>query len=264
MSLDLAKKLIKIPITEKGIEIPKIQVSKPNVIQQMDLLFLPSDMGFKYLLVVVDCGSRLTDFQQLKSKTATACLSALKKIYARKIIEIPHYMRCDPGSEFKGAVKMWFLDNDCIMKYSKVGRSRQVGLAESRNKSIQAIILTNQLVKEIESGKINRQWVKDLPAIRDELNKKFGHQSKPREQKILITDRNNKLLDVGTKVRVILDKPHNYFGKKLHGTFRTGDIRWSPIEREIEKLILNPGQPPMYLVEGIPNTAYTYNQLQIV
>jgi len=48
MSGKLARQLVKIPVLEKGIEIPKFQVSGDNYIQQMDLLFLPSDLGFKY------------------------------------------------------------------------------------------------------------------------------------------------------------------------------------------------------------------------
>ena len=59
-------------------------------------------------------------------------------------------------------------------------------------------------------------------------------------------------------------------GKKLHGKFRTSDIRWDPEIRTIKKLILSPDQPPTYLLNGphgrlgVSRCAYTRKQLQIV
>ena len=82
--------------------------------------------------------------------------------------------------------------------------------------------------------------------------------------------KNNTLLPEGTQVRVKLDKPISVLGKKLHGKFRTGDIRWDPEIRTIKKLILSPDQPPTYLLNGshgrlgVSRCAYTRKQLQIV
>ena len=59
-------------------------------------------------------------------------------------------------------------------------------------------------------------------------------------------------------------------GQKLHGRFRTGDIRWNPEIKTIKKMILSPEQPPMYLVNGphgrlgVSRCAYTRKQLQVV
>jgi hypothetical protein len=72
-----------------------------------------------------------------------------------------------------------------------------------------------------------------------------------------------KILSKGTKVRAILDEPRSAAtGRKLHGKFRAGDIRWDPITREIEQVVIKPGQPPLYYVSGIDNAAYTKAQLQ--
>ena len=43
-----------------------------------------------------------------------------------------------------------------------------------------------------------------------------------------------------------------------------GDIRWEIEPRKIRQISLRPNQPPMYLVDGIDNAAYTKNQLQVV
>src|SRR6266536_2015064 len=58
--------------------------------------------------------------------------------------------------------------------------------------------------------------------------------------------------------------------KKLHGKFRTGDIRWDPEVKSIKKLMLSPDQPPTYLVSGphgrlgVSRCAYTRKRLQVV
>ena len=81
---------------------------------------------------------------------------------------------------------------------------------------------------------------------------------------------NDTLLFEGTRVRVRLDEPISVLGKKLHGKFRTGDIKWDPEIRIIKKLILSPDQLPTYLLNGphgklgVSRCAYTRKQLQIV
>ncbi|GBC17365.2 chromobox protein homolog 5-like [Rhizophagus irregularis DAOM 181602=DAOM 197198] len=78
------------------------------------------------------------------------------------------------------------------------------------------------------------------------------------------------LLSEGTHVRVKLDEPISVLGNKLHGKFRTGDIRWNPNIRVIKKMILSPEQPPTYLLDGphgrlgVSRCAYTRKELQIV
>ena len=82
--------------------------------------------------------------------------------------------------------------------------------------------------------------------------------------------KNDTLLSKDIRVRVKLDEPISVLGKKLHGKFRTGDIRWDPEIRTIKKLILSPDQPPTYLLNGshgrlgVSRCAYTRKQLQIV
>ena len=76
----------------------------------------------------------------------------------------------DAGSEFKGVTRKYFEDHNVIVKVAKEGRSRQVGLVERRNQEIGSEIFTNQLVKEIETNKINKKWLKDISGIIAEMN----------------------------------------------------------------------------------------------
>ena len=102
------------------------------------------------------------------------------------------------------------------------------------------------------------------------MNEKLGKVAPPRKNDIVdpspkCSGDSCQLLDEGTKVRVMLDEPRNALtGQRLHGKFRTGDMRFENKVRTIEQISLRPGQPPMYLISGIPNVAYTKNQLQVV
>ncbi|GBC51278.2 chromobox protein homolog 5-like [Rhizophagus irregularis DAOM 181602=DAOM 197198] len=86
----------------------------------------------------------------------------------------------------------------------------------------------------------------------------------------LKVSKKTELLSEGTHVRVKLDEPILVLGNKLHGKFRTGDIRWNPNIRVIKKMILSPEQPPTYLLDGphgrlgVSRCAYTRKELQIV
>jgi hypothetical protein len=58
----------------------------PSVFHQMDLLYLPEDVGGdKYLLVVTDVGSPATDVRPLAKRDAKTVLKAIDDIYKKKI-----------------------------------------------------------------------------------------------------------------------------------------------------------------------------------
>ncbi|CAB4429867.1 unnamed protein product [Rhizophagus irregularis] len=57
------------------------------------------------------------------------------------------------------------------------------------------------------------------------------------------------LLSEGMRVRVKLDEPISVLGNKLHGKFRTGDIRWNPNIRVVPE---NERPPPDSVIRGQP------------
>jgi hypothetical protein len=70
------------------------------------------------------------------------------------------------------------------------------------------------------------------------------------------------VLNEDDKVRVKLMHPVDHLtGKRLHGNFRNGDIRWSK-QVHNQKLFLNPLQPPMYGIDGHKRVLYTLKELQ--
>ena len=271
---DIVKNLYKIPKKDKGLNVPHIFVPQEGHTQQADLLFLPEDPdhGFKYALVVVDASSGITQAEPLKTKDANDVLRAFKKIYKKGILKLPQKIEFDSGSEFKASVAKYFIDNNVRIRVGKPNRHRMQALAERRNQTIATNLFMRMTAQELITGEPSKEWVEDIPAIIKDINKR-AKERKPRkvyETPVCEGDSCN-MLSVGDKVRVALDEPINAVTeKRLHGHFRSTDIRWNPNERVIRQLVLRDNQPPMYLLDGnsgkynVELIGYTKNQLQVI
>jgi hypothetical protein len=258
--------LTKTPLKEPNSVMPHTTASQKFATEQADLLFLPEDEGYKYLLVVVDIATRLCDAEPLKSKDSKIVAKALQKIFKRKIIEKPLRLEVDAGKEFKGEFKSMFHKMFKIVE-KIAGRHRQQSVVETKNYQIGKILNTRMLAEEINSNEVNRNWVDILPKVIKLINQHFSHAP-------VVTDvnepiRTNKytsdLLPIGSKVRIQLDNPEGYAEEeKLHGRFRAGDICWTKTIHIITQYYLRPDQPPMYQVDNNERVAYTKYQLQVV
>lgn len=290
---NLADILLKVPKKDKGSNMPRFINNTPNNTHQADLLFLPHDSTelelkdskvraranknieeatrtYKYVLVVVDIATRLTDATPLKNKTSSDVLAGFKKIYRQSILELPSNIDVDSGTEFQGVVLKYFNDNGVSVHVANPHRHRQLGMVERRNQIIGKHLFRRMLEEEILTKQPAKQWVTDLPKIITEMNDK-ARRRKPRPPTDNYIVGDGELLTQGTRVRVQLDEPVDYITRKrLPGKFRSTDIRWNPDPRVIMRTLLQRGQPALYLLdekdgEGIDRTAsYTKNQLQII
>ena len=57
--------------------------------------------------------------------------------------------------------------------------------------------------------------------------------------------------------------------KRLHGTFRQGDLRWSKEKYKVAWVYLNPQQPPLYAVENmegklLENVCFIKSELKLL
>ncbi len=276
---DLIKKqelygLFKTPKKDKSIEVPKNTNIHPKTIFQADLLFMPEDPSTKdkYILVVVDTANGMTDGIPLKTKSNKEVEKAFIQVF--KHIGKPSYIEVDSGSEFLGDVKRFFEKNEIAVKTSKVGRSRQVSYAENRNKIIAKALFMRMTAQELLTNENSLEWVDDLKHVLQAINEhaiQIFQKKKKRIEKYtepIFTKDNKDLLEFGEKVRIQLDMPVDVMDRKLHGhNFRATDIRWSTKIYEIYNIILQDGQPPMYIVAINDNplpVGYTRNQLQVV
>jgi len=259
-------------VHEKSSDIPGFKSPiVPGITHQCDLIEMPSDHGYTYILSVVDVGNKMIDCEKLKIKTSDSTLKAIKKIYKRGIIKQPEYMlTTDLGNEFKGEFQKYFEDLGVIIKKADPGRHRQTGLVEAKNKRIGKLLFLRQTNEELESGKENRKWIDILSQVVTFLNKKQAWKNKniiKNDTKFNYSNKKStEIMSIGQKVRYKLDRPINpATNKPLIGKFRETDIRFSKEIYKIIDIILQPNQPVMYQIDNDrPRTLYTYFQLQKV
>ena len=261
--------LLAIPIKDKGKNKPHINVGKAQYIYQTDTLYLPQDThsGHKYLVVVVDSATNAMDAIPTKTHDAKTTTEAIKKMFKGKYLKKkPHTIDVDQGTEFQGVFLTEMKKLDVFVRVKKAGRSRQQAIVEGMNSVLGKLLNRAMLVDEINTGVESTNWVDHLPRAIALINKRLAHKPKDLSNAEVTCEGDGcDILSVGTKVRVVLDKPRDYLTNKvLHGKFRTGDPRWEKEIRTIEQFLLQPGNPPMYKVTGIKNVAYTKNQLQVV
>ncbi|GBC36397.2 DDE-type integrase/transposase/recombinase [Rhizophagus irregularis DAOM 181602=DAOM 197198] len=243
--------LYKKPLKEKSTERPKVIVWKPNATHQADLAEMPVDpKGFHYFLVVVEVAGKRVDAEPLKDKTANRVLNGFVKIYRRNRIKPPtHRLETDSGSEFT---------ND------------QQSYAERAIQAIQEPLLKRMVAQELKTGVTSVEWSEDFHNIVSKVNELWQRNPPDIPTGSPKVSKKTDLLSEGARVRVKLDEPISVLGNKLHGKFRTGDIRWNPNIRVIKKMILSPEQPPTYLLNGphgrlgVSRCAYTRKELQVV
>jgi hypothetical protein len=263
---NVVKNLTKTPKREPQKVMPRIYAPKKDVSHQADLLHLPNDKGYKYLLVVVDTATSMVDAEPLKSKDSDEVKKAMAKIYKRRYLNIPLRLEVDLGSEFKGDFKKYF-DKLLNIVTKVAGRHRQQALVETKNYQIGKNLNTRMLVEEVNNGIESRSWVDIIPKVIKLMNYYLVHEARDTDPNAPVRANkfSSKLLDVGTRVRIQLDNPQSYVDdKKLHGSFRAGDIRWSKTIHKITQIYLRPAQPPMYQIDNDTNVAYTKYQLQVV
>lgn len=267
----LVKSLYATPKKEKGFDMPVTQVFKPNTYHQADLLFMPNDNGFRYILMVADAHNKKIDAEPIHNKEAKTVRNAFKKIYAREPLDLPHIIQTDAGHEFKGDVKEYFKDNKVDLKYGKPGRHRQQSIVERANQKVASLLFKRMTSQELKTNETSREWVDDLPEAIEVINEHLPTPLlKPKFNYPLVTKYNKELIPIGTKVRVQLDNPMDVgTDKRLAGKFRSTDVKWDKKERIVKQISIRPGFPPMYLLDGkgkngLELVAYTKNQLQII
>lgn len=257
----------------KRSERPKVLVWKVNATQQADTCKMPIDKGFEYFLVVVEIACRRIDGEPLKNKEAQTVLNAFKKIYRRHRITPPTYrLEIDNGTEFNNELVRNFFINEIgvLMRFGQPGRHKQQCFVEKAIQAIQEPLNQRMTAQELKTGEPSVEWVDDFHDIVDAVDKKWRRNPPKIPLGLPRITINDTLLPKGTRVRIKLDEPISVLGKKLHGKFRTGDIKWDPEIRTIKKLILSPDQPPTYLLNGphgrlgVSRCAYTRKELQVV
>lgn len=259
--------LYKKPIPEKGKEMPVTQVFNKDVFYQSDVLFMPKDGDYSYILVCIDLYDGSLDAEPMKEVNVENVLKAFKEIFKRKYLKFPKFITFDKGNEFKGKdIIEYFTNNNTNVKYAQTGRSRQLATVERANQKIATILFKRMTSQELLTGETSRHWVSDLKLLIDVINE---NKKKPLKNEIsdipLVDEYTGKMLNIGQKVRILLDHPiNNTNNARLHGKFRSTDVKWSFQTYKITEVLLKPGFPPAYLTDKNDNVFRTKNQLSKV
>ena len=175
----------------------------------------------------------------------------------------------DSGTEFKNDdINNYFSSLGIHIRYALTNRHRQASYVEYKNKIIGLNLLKIQGVKELETGKISKTWVKNLAPLIDLINDNLPEPKKPpsiKDDGPKITKENKDLIPINSNVRVKLDYPIDIAtNKRLHGNFRKSDIRWEQTINHVDGLQIKPKEPPLYSVTKHDGTLYTKQQLNEV
>ena len=243
------------------------EIYKANFEHQIDILYVPQDKTYKYILTIIDVNNSLCDARGLTNQTTKQIIDKLEDIYNKsKYLKYPFKIQAD--NQFQNHLfKEWCDSHNIMLSISEPYRSRQQSYVERLNQTIGERIFKKQLEKEIQTNKVSKEWVKYLPTIIKELNEKRlnyvdkdlnnVNKQKEKEPKIKDTDY---YIPIGSIVRVKLEHPIDYVDEKvLPGPFRKVDLKWSrKLYKVIDTFIL-PNNPMLYKVIEIKNPEVIYN-----
>lgn len=164
-------------------------------------------------------------------------------------------------------------------KVGLTNRHTQLANVESLNRQLGRLFNGYMNRKEVQTGKVYRNWTDVVGVIRKDLNKvrmrklpkDWRTRTYPAFDVLQPTNnkRNGKLVftkpkfNVNDQVYRMLDYPKNALNKKQYGTFRVGDYKYDDEVQIIKQIFYLPGRPNYrYSLVNIPNTSYTESQLK--
>ncbi len=145
---------------------------KLNDLHMIDLLTMPKDDGYCYILSMIDCATRFKAAKPLATKLAAAVAVAIREVYSdeKSPLTWPKNLNVDAGSEFKGEVAKMYAEHKTNVRVSEPGHHTSQAFVESMNKALAQRLFKAQEAKEMTSGKKNTEWVDELPAFIKSMN----------------------------------------------------------------------------------------------
>jgi len=258
-------------------------VTDPNYLHQMDILYLPRDKkGYKYALTIIDTASRYKAAEPLKKKTALLTAQAIEKIYDTTPLKFPKQLNIDKGSEFKREVLELYTKHNTKINISETGYHKATAMVERFNRTLAERLFKQIHHKEIETNKVVKDWIDILQPTIDQVsryinmspNEAIKLESVP-QMKHNDSDKNN-ILKIGDTVRYKLskDKIQNISKSKFDngdvynlvidkGKRRATDAAYSLTKHKIVDINDIPNQPTLYYIDKFKH-GFTSGNLQSV
>ena len=265
--------------------IPRPNASKslfpePNDIHQEDILYLPHDRYekkvYKYALNILNVASRYKGSCQLATKYSKEVAQAFQWIYENTPITYPKTLIIDDRKEFYEEVTKLMEKHDVLIQRGDPSQHRSQGIVERFNRRLVDRLFTFQYHKELENpSKSNREWVARLQnvvsALNNEKTRLIGMKPVDAIKQTLVKqgfsqpvkDYEEKLLDVGTKVRYLYESDElegqQYGGERRK---RSTDPIWSVDVYRIKDKYVQKHQPTLYHLDGGPKRSFVFEELQ--
>ena len=138
----------------KHVDRPHYQVTIPNEVHQLDLLYMPSDTlygnKYKYILAGIDAASKYKVARLLRTKQAHDVAEMIADIYKVGPLTYPKIFQCDNGSKFKGEVtKMLEKHEVKIQQVTTKYKHTHTAFVEALNKILAERLFKVQDVQEL-------------------------------------------------------------------------------------------------------------------
>ena len=217
----------------------KVRVSGPNIQWQADLMDMQNiakeNDGYRYVLTIIDCFSRVGRAVPLKDKTGKSITEAFKNF------ELPIKLQVDKGTEFYNKTFQSHLNEKNVTMFS-TDSAYKAQMVERWNRT-----LKEKLWKYF-TAKNTSKWIDVLDKIVEEYNN-TPHRSLPKKLSP------NQVKDRVKLVRLHLFKDM-WLSPRKKPTFKVGDqVRISKTKRTFEK-----GYLPNYTEEIFTISKVLYTQ----
>ena len=180
----------------------------------------------------MDVASRYKGPYQLATKNCKEAAQAFQWIYENTPLTCPKTLIIDDGKEFCGDTTKLMEKHDVLIQREDPSQHRSQGIMERFNRTLADRLLSYQYHKELEDpSKSNREWVSRLRNVVSTLNNEktrligmkpvdaIKQTSVKQGFSQPVKDYEEKLLDVGTKVRYL------YKSGELEGYQHGGERR---------------------------------------
>ena len=155
---------------------PHYQITTPNEMHQVDLLYMPSDTSYgnkyKYILAGTDAASRFKVMRLLRMKQMRDMAEMIVDIYKVGPLTYPSTFQCDNGTKFKGEVMKMLAQHEVkVQRVATKYKHTHTAFVEALNKILADRLFKVQDVQELnDPEKVSATWVKHLYGLVDELN----------------------------------------------------------------------------------------------
>ena len=228
---------------------------------------MPSDEGFKHILVAICTSTGYVDAEAMKTKEASSVTEAYKTMRKRKIIKHIfgiNFIISDMGSEFLGEFSKYMRENDIEHIQEHPSHKNAMSIVERAVSMITDPIFKHLAKESVKTSRHANKWVKYLPGIVNVINREFKMDN-PRSNFSMLDGPPllpANIIPVGTHVHKELKNPRDVFGKDKF-KHRHGTLKYTITKYPITGYKLIDNKPLRYYLGDNKSISYLPHQVLV-